>query len=59
MDYEKKVEKKLPSSTEVLPLKDFRICFNEHDIKIKKGEKIRVPNMFLENLVTEKVIKKG
>jgi len=50
---------KLPSSTEIMPLKDHHIVHNEHNIKIVKGEKCRVPDMFLQNLKTEKVIKKG
>lgn len=59
MKDEKKVKEKLPASTEIMPLKDFRIVHNEHDIEIKKGEKMRVPEMFIKNLLTEKVIKKG
>ena len=43
--------------TEIEPLKDFHIVQNKFDIKIFKGVKIDVPNVFLQNLITEKVIK--
>ena len=40
----------------VLPLKDWRIKFNEYDIVLKEGEEVEVPAMFEANLKTEKVI---
>jgi len=55
-----KKESKLPASTEIMPLKDFHIVHNKYDIKIVKGVKLMVPNLFIQNLITEKVIlKKG
>jgi len=42
---------------EISPLKDFVIHTHEVHIEIKKGEKLEVPKMFLQNLKTEKVIK--
>lgn len=55
MEKEKVKDKK--DLVEIKPLKDFVICMNEHLYDIKKGEKIKVPEMFLVNLKTEKVIK--
>lgn len=43
---------------EIMPLKDFRITHNKYDITIKEGESVLVPQIFLQTLVTEKVIKK-
>lgn len=40
----------------IIPLKDWHIVCNEHDIKIVEGEEIEVPKMFLDNLKTEGVI---
>ena len=58
MSEEKKESKKKASGMKkIKPLRDFRLCFNEHDYDLKKGEEIEVPSMFLENLKTEKVIK--
>ena len=53
---EVKVEKKKSGFKKVKPLKDFRIKFNQYDIVLKKGEEIEVPEIFLANLKTEKVI---
>lgn len=58
MDTEK-VNEKLPATTEIMPLKDFHIVHNQYNLKIVKGKKCMLPNMFLKNMVTEKVIKKG
>ena len=49
-------KKKKVEMVEIKPKKDFRIKFNEHDIKIIKGEKISIPKLFINNLKTEKVI---
>lgn len=40
----------------IIPLKDWHIVFNEHDITLVEGDEIEVPKIFLENLKTEKVI---
>ena len=53
----KEIEVKADSKlVEIKPLKDFLIVFNEYRYEIKKGEKIKVHKMFLQNLKTEKVI---
>lgn len=43
---------------EIKPKKDFRITHNQFDIVIKEGVSVPVPRIFLQNLVTEKVIDK-
>jgi len=49
----------LPADVEIEnPLKDFHICLNEIDIKIKKGVPVTIPRFLLQNMVTEKIIKK-
>jgi len=54
---EKKVSKKTKKDlVEIEPLKDFEFCFGKETFKLKKGEKILMKQMFLENLKTEKVI---
>lgn len=44
-------------SNKVMPLKDWHIVHNEHDIRLVKGVEIEVPKMFHINLKTEQVIK--
>ena len=56
---EKAAPVKLPATTEIVPLKYFHIVHNKHSIKLVKGEKCMLPKMFMQNMVTEKVIKKG
>ena len=41
----------------IIPLKDWRIVFNQYDIKLVEGEEAEVPKQFLETLRTEQVIK--
>jgi len=56
-NYERE-EEAIESDTEkVMPLKDWRIVCNEHDIQLIKGEAIEVPKIFIVTLKTEKVIK--
>jgi hypothetical protein len=41
----------------IMPEKDFEICFPpRYHIIITKGVEVTIPQMFLQNLVTEKVI---
>lgn len=41
----------------VIALKDFVICQNDYRLEIKKGDDLsNVPDKFIENLKTEKVI---
>lgn len=54
--FEQHERKKEPKFVSVIPLRDFHIVHNEHDIKLVKGEEQDVPNMFINNLKTEKVI---
>ena len=56
-DESKKKEPKRDGMVSVLPLKDWRIVCNEHDIQCIKGEKIEVPKLFEQTLKTEQVIK--
>jgi len=59
-EYRRKEEDETESAKgmkKINPLRDFTIVCNEHRIEIKKGEKIEVPQVFLDNLKTEKVIK--
>lgn len=44
-------------SVEVKALKDFHIVHNEYNIKLVKNEVSMVPKMFIQNLITEGVIK--
>lgn len=57
----KKTEKKQDGSNKVKvrALKNFRIVFNEIDIQLREGEECEVPEMFIPNLITEKVIEGG
>lgn len=57
MEEDHKPQVELPSTKEIKPLRDFHISCNDDNIEIKKGEKIRVPEKYLPNLKTEKVIK--
>ena len=50
--------KDLLNLVEIDPLKDFRITHNEYDIVIKEGETASIPQKFLQNMLTEGVIKK-
>ena len=43
---------------EIIPEKDFHITHNKWDIVLKEGEPVPIPQMFLQNMVTEGVIKK-
>ncbi len=52
---EKKVKTK--KKKDLIALRDFSFSFNGKSYFIKKGDKIKVPEMFLQNLKTEKVIK--
>lgn len=45
------------ATTEISPLKDHVIHFNEYHKELKKGERAKVQDRFLKNLKTEKVIK--
>ena len=55
---EKKKSKTIAEGmVEVLPLKDFVLFQNDVHIVLKKGETNAVPERFLQNLKTEKVIK--
>ena len=54
---EKEEKKKPKKEKKLIALKDFVVCHNEHYYEIKEGEEVKVPEMFLENLKTEKVIK--
>jgi len=60
MEKEKKNEKVLVEKkselVEVKPLKDFVIHTHEFHYDLKKGKKLEVHKMFLQNLKTEKVI---
>lgn len=56
LKHEKKKDSK-KGMKKVKPLKDFKIVQNEHKIDLKKGEEIEVPEKFIQNLKTEKVIK--
>lgn len=52
MEKKKKENKK----KELIAKKDFIIKHNELFIKIKKGDKVDVPEFLIQNLKTEKVI---
>lgn len=52
-----KETKKRKGTTKIMPLKDFHIVYNKYDIVIKEGVEIAVPDIFLVNLKTEKIIK--
>ena len=52
----KKAGKKSHGKTEIMPLRSFYISYNEIQIDIKEGVSVEVPNIFLQNLKTEKVI---
>jgi hypothetical protein len=57
----KKTKKKLGDilgAVEVTPKKDHEIHFNDYHIYLKEGVSSPVPQMFLQNLVTSKVIDK-
>ena len=54
---EVKTPKKEKSSSKVKALKDFKFSFNGKVYDLKEGEDVEVPEMFLQNLKTEKVIK--
>ena len=41
----------------LVALKDFKFKHGKEVYEIKKGEEVKVPKMFLQNLKTEKVIK--
>lgn len=53
---EKKPEQK-NNAVSIIPLRDFEFRHNKFYYDMKKGKKIDVDKMFLENLKTEKVIK--
>ena len=52
--HEEKMSMKMrePKSVTVIPLRDFHIVHNQHDIKLVEGESIEVPSIFLQNLKT-------
>ena len=54
-----KDKKPSPAEVEIIPLRDFPqgIHQNEINIDIKEGVPVTIPRRFLQNLVTEKVIK--
>lgn len=52
----KKKSKELGEKVEITPLRDHEIHFNKIHHDIKKGVKIKVEKIFLQNLKTEKVI---
>ena len=56
MKEEEEVKKPKKSTTEIKPKLDFIIKMNQFYYELKKGKKIEVNNIFLENLKTEKVI---
>lgn len=58
MDDEKKDEKKEGKKLKkIKPLKDFCFFHNGDLYDLKKGEEVELPEIFLPNLKTEKVIK--
>jgi hypothetical protein len=54
----KKTVGDLLGTVEITPKKDHEIHFNEHHIYLKEGKPAPVPQIFLQNLVTSKVIDK-
>ena len=60
MSEKKKVKEVLGiKEVEVKPLKDWHICHPpKYDIYLKEGETVTVPELFIQNLVTEGVIPK-
>jgi hypothetical protein len=49
--------KNFPGMVEIVPLKDFLIHHNQFHIEIKEGVPVSIPQKFLQNMVTENVIK--
>ena len=49
--------KDLLQMVEIKPLKDHKITHNQWDIELKEGVSVPVPRIFLQNMVTEGVIK--
>jgi len=47
----------MPNEAEILPLRDFVIKQNDIYIELKEGVTSLVPLKFIQNLITEKVIK--
>ena len=45
------------SDVEIMPLKNHEIHWNHIDIIIKEGDLVAIPRLFLQNMVTEGVIK--
>lgn len=54
--FKKKPAKSFKEHSIVLPKKDFRIFANGIDLKLVKGEEIKVPEKYIQNLKTEGVI---
>lgn len=53
-----KEKQSLYDEVEIMPNRDFRITHNQYDIIIEKGVPVTIPRLFLQNMVTEKVIEK-
>lgn len=49
--------KNFPGTVEIMPEKDFLIHHNQFHIEIKEGLPVSIPRKFLQNMVTEGVIK--
>jgi len=58
MKEEKKTEKVKTKkvASKLIALKDFKFKHGKKVYEIKKGDEVKVPEMFLQNLKTEKVI---
>ena len=57
---DKKSKPKPKAKGKNIALKDFTICHNETLIEIKEGDdvsKLDIPDIFMDNLITEKVLK--
>lgn len=53
---EQEVKEEQKKVKKLVAKKDFIFTFGKEVYEIKKGEEVKVPVMFLENLKTEKVI---
>lgn len=53
----KPAETKEVKTSKVVPLKDFSFKYGKEKYELVKGKEVSLPEMFLANLKTEKVIK--
>lgn len=53
----KKEETTKVEEVKIVPLKNFTITHNDYHIELKEGVSVPVPRLFLQNMVTEGVIK--